>query len=143
MKITVKKPLVGEYKSITETPDQVFAEKMLGDGFVVFPTVGEVRAPFDGQIVTAFPTGHSIGLRSKKGVEVLIHVGIDTVNLKGQGFSLKVKEGDKVKEGALLLEFDLDFISKNAPSIATPFVFIEKTVTLLKEKNDSLQIVIE
>jgi len=139
MKINFKKPLKGVIKNITETPDEVFSSKMLGPGFVIIPEDGTVTAPIDAEIVTIFPTGHAIGLKTKKGLEILIHVGLDTVELKGEGFTLHKKVGDKVKTGDILITFDLDFITKNATSSATPVVFLQKNdVKIVKEHNDSL-----
>lgn len=116
-------PVKGEAKVMTETPDPTFAQKMMGDGIVIFPTEGKVYAPCDCSVQFVFGTKHAIGLKSKEGIEILIHVGIDTVKLNGEGFNVVVKDGDEVKKGDLLMEFDLDFISNNASSIATPIVF--------------------
>ncbi|WP_059174269.1 glucose-specific PTS transporter subunit IIBC [Bacillus sp. FJAT-27445] len=116
-------PLKGEIKSITEVPDQVFAGKMMGDGFAIEPSEGLVVSPADGKIINLFPTKHAIGILSNTGKEILIHVGIDTVNLKGEGFETLVSENEMVKKGQPLLKFNLDFIKKNASSTITPIVF--------------------
>ncbi|APH05518.1 glucose-specific PTS transporter subunit IIBC [Bacillus weihaiensis] len=116
-------PLTGEIKPITEVPDQVFSGKMMGDGFAILPTEGTIVSPVNGKILNVFPTKHAIGIQSEGGKEILIHVGIDTVNLKGEGFETFVQEGDVVEQGQKLLEVDLDFVKKNAPSIMTPIVF--------------------
>ncbi len=116
-------PIDGRVASIEETPDDAFSQKMLGDGIVVFPTGSEVHAPCDGSIEVLFPTGHAIGMKSADGTELLIHVGIDTVNLDGKGFTPHVKQGDTVKRGDLLLTIDLPFIEANAPSAAVPMIF--------------------
>ncbi|MGG4170134.1 glucose-specific PTS transporter subunit IIBC [Rossellomorea vietnamensis] len=116
-------PITGEIKDITEVPDQVFSGKMMGDGFAIVPTEGTIVSPITGKVVNVFPTKHAIGLESKAGREVLIHVGIDTVKLEGKGFEALVKEGDQVEAGQPLLEVDLDYIKANAPSIMTPIVF--------------------
>ncbi|BCU82117.1 PTS system glucose-specific EIICBA component [Polycladomyces abyssicola] len=116
-------PMTGKLMPITEVPDQVFSQKMMGDGFAIEPTEGVVVSPVEGEIVNVFPTKHAIGIRSVGGHEILIHVGIDTVNLQGKGFESFISEGDKVKPGQKLLEVDLDYIKENATSIITPIVF--------------------
>ncbi|MEG0376913.1 MAG: glucose PTS transporter subunit IIA, partial [Eubacterium sp.] len=116
-------PIEGQVASITETPDDVFSQKMLGDGIVVFPTGSEIVAPCDGTVEVLFPTKHAIGLKSLEGTELLIHVGIDTVKLEGQGFDAHIKQGDTVKKGDKLMTIDLEFLEKNAPSTAVPMIF--------------------
>jgi glucose PTS system EIICBA or EIICB component len=113
----------GEIISITEVPDAVFSEKMMGDGFAIKPIDGKVVSPVSGKIINVFPTKHAIGIMSEDSLEVLIHVGIDTVNLKGEGFNVKVSEGETIKAGQTLMEIDLDFISTHATSTTTPVVF--------------------
>ncbi|MGE7604646.1 glucose-specific PTS transporter subunit IIBC [Peribacillus sp. NPDC097675] len=116
-------PIKGELKPITEVPDAVFAEKMMGDGFAIVPEDGLIVSPVDGTIVNLFPTKHAIGIVSDAGREILIHVGIDTVKLQGKGFETLVAQDDKVKSGQPLLKVDLDYIKQNATSIITPIVF--------------------
>ncbi|HEY5556778.1 glucose PTS transporter subunit IIA [Acetobacterium sp.] len=128
-------PIDGEIASITETPDDVFSQKMVGDGVVIFPTGNKIYAPCDASLDVLFPTKHALGLTSLNGTEILIHIGIDTVKLEGKGFKSFVKQGDQVKKGDLLLEMDLDYISQNSPSTAIPIVF-----TNLKE-NQKVKII--
>lgn len=116
-------PLRGEIKPITEVPDAVFSGKMMGDGFAIVPSEGVVVSPVDGEIVNFFPTKHALGILSNSGREILIHVGIDTVNLKGEGFEALVKENDQVQKGQPLLKVDLESIKDKVPSIMTPIVF--------------------
>jgi glucose PTS system EIICBA or EIICB component len=116
-------PLKGEIKPITEVPDQVFAGKMMGDGFAIIPSEGMVVSPVNGKIVNLFPTKHAIGILSDTGREILIHVGIDTVNLKGEGFETLVSENDIVEQGQPLLKVDLNYIKEHATSTITPIVF--------------------
>ncbi|MBM7694500.1 PTS system D-glucosamine-specific IIC component [Peribacillus deserti] len=136
-------PLQGELKPITEVPDQVFSEKMMGDGFAIVPTEGTVVSPVDGTIVNLFPTKHAIGIESDAGREILIHVGIDTVKLEGKGFETLVSQGDKVKKGQPLLKVDLDYIRENAASIITPIIFTNlkegEQVTIKKQGNVALK----
>lgn len=116
-------PVQGEMKLISETPDETFSQKMMGDGVVIFPTGNEVVSPCNGKIRMIFPTKHAIGIESDEGVEMLIHVGIDTVKLNGEGFEVLVNVDDQVKKGDKLLTFDLNYIRKNAASDATVLVF--------------------
>ncbi|PLS14636.1 PTS glucose transporter subunit IICBA [Bacillus sp. M6-12] len=116
-------PIKGEIKPITEVPDPVFAEKMMGDGFAILPEDGLIVSPVDGTIVNLFPTKHALGIESNAGREILIHVGIDTVKLGGEGFEALVSQGDKVEKGQPLLQVDLDYVKNHAPSILTPIVF--------------------
>lgn len=120
---TMASPMTGKLLPISEVPDQVFAEKMMGDGFAIEPTDGTVVSPVEGKITTVFPTKHAIGITSVTGREVLIHIGIDTVKLGGEGFTVYVEEGQSVHIGDKLVEFDVAYISKNAKSTVTPIVF--------------------
>lgn len=139
---TFTSPIKGEIKPITDVPDAVFSGKMMGDGFAIIPSEGVVVSPVDGKIVNLFPTKHALGILSDTGREILIHVGIDTVNLKGEGFETLVSENDKIEKGQPLLKVDLDFIKKNATSTITPIVFTNlaegESVTLKKQGNIDL-----
>ena len=114
--------MTGEVKAITEAPDQIFAQKLLGDGFVVFPSNGKVVAPFDGKISMIYKTKHAIALTSNNGIEVLIHIGLDTITLNGEGFELLVKEGDTVKRGQPILNADLALMKSKEIQMATPVI---------------------
>ncbi|MBU3134769.1 glucose-specific PTS transporter subunit IIBC [Clostridium gasigenes] len=116
-------PLTGRIVKLEEVPDKVFAEKIMGDGFAIEPKDNIVVAPVDGEIAILFPTKHAIGMVTSEGLELLIHVGIDTVKLNGEGFKAFVKQGDKVKAGDKLLEVDFKMIKEKVPSIITPIVF--------------------
>ncbi|WP_428910652.1 glucose-specific PTS transporter subunit IIBC [Niallia sp. Krafla_26] len=116
-------PIKGVLKPITEVPDQVFAGKLMGDGFAILPSEGKIVSPVDGKIINLFPTKHAIGILSNSGHEILIHVGIDTVKLNGQGFEALVAEGDQIVIGQPLLKVDLDVIKDQVPSLITPIVF--------------------
>ena len=128
-------PIAGPYGDVSGTPDEVFSQGMVGAGFVVSPTEGFVYAPFDGTISVLFPTGHAVAITDPKNVSLLIHVGLETVKMKGEGFTLHVAQGDTVKAGQLLITFDLEKIKKEAESILSPVVFTEtKAVDILKTK---------
>ncbi|MDQ0417437.1 PTS system D-glucosamine-specific IIC component [Croceifilum oryzae] len=120
---TFLSPMTGRVLPIKEVPDPVFADKLMGDGFAIDPAEGVVVAPVDGEIVNLFPSKHAIGIRSQSGREILIHIGIDTVQLKGEGFTAKIAQGDHVKAGQELVTFDLDYVKQHAKSIITPIVF--------------------
>ncbi|MBT9775899.1 hypothetical protein GPL15_05195 [Clostridium sp. MCC353] len=115
-------PITGMVKPLEECPDKVFAEGTLGKGVVIEPLEGKVYAPCDGVVSAIFDTLHAIGIQADHGAEVLIHVGMDTVNLKGQGFTAHVKSGDRIKTGQLLLEFDMDWIRSKGLSLITPVI---------------------
>ena len=115
-------PMAGEAVSITEVPDPTFAEGMMGDGIAIRPTDGKVCAPFNGTVDMMFETGHAVSLTTENGVEMLIHVGIDTVNLQGKHYTVHCQGGDKVKKGQLLIEFDKDAIAAEGYDTITPVV---------------------
>jgi PTS system glucose-specific IIA component len=119
---TIVAPLSGKIVSIEEVPDPTFAQKMMGDGIAIEPIEGVVVSPVDGEIVQFFHTKHAIGIQSQAGAEILIHVGLETVSMNGEGFEGHVKVGDKVKAGDKLLSFDLDLIKEKAASTVTPIV---------------------
>ncbi|AWN61391.1 beta-glucoside-specific PTS transporter subunit IIABC [Streptococcus sobrinus] len=112
----------GKIVELNQVDDPVFSTGVMGNGFAIIPTEGKVVAPFTGKVSMVFETKHAIGLRSNNGVEVLIHIGLDTVNLKGQYFKVHVKEGDTVSKGQLLVEFDLDKIKELGYDTVIPFI---------------------
>lgn len=118
----IASPLTGNILSLDKVNDETFAKKMLGEGIAIIPSNGNVVAPVTGIISSVFPTKHAIGLISQDGVEVLIHVGLETVNLKGEGFTSFVKEGDVVQKGDLLLEVDFESLSEKGYDITTPVI---------------------
>ncbi|MGU9538848.1 glucose-specific PTS transporter subunit IIBC [Clostridium tepidum] len=120
-------PIEGKILSITDVPDQVFSQKMMGDGFAIDPKNGTVVSPVDGVITTLFPTKHAIGITADNGLELLIHFGIDTVNLKGEGLEALVEQDAKVKAGDPILKVDIDKIKDKVPSIITPIIFTNLT----------------
>mgnify|MGYP002514729965 CR=1 FL=1 len=113
-------PMAGEAVSITEVPDPTFAEGMMGDGIAIRPTDGKVCAPFNGTVDMMFETGHAVSLISDSGIELLIHVGLETVGLKGAPFQVKVTNGQKVKKGDILMIADLDAIKAAGLPTITP-----------------------
>lgn len=115
-------PIQGELIALKDVNDEVFSGGIMGAGAAIIPENGEIRAPFDGTVVSIFQTKHAIGLISKQGVELLIHIGLDTVNLNGQFFDIKVTESDEVKKGDLLGMFDLAAIQKAGYDVTTPII---------------------
>lgn len=127
-------PMKGEAIPMEQVPDPVFAEKVMGDGFAVIPADGTVKAPLSGTVEAAFPTGHAFGIKTEDGMELLIHIGIDTVKLEGKGFEVFVKQGDTVKQGDVLVKVDLEYVKQQGKSTVSPVIFTSgETVSLLKK----------
>ncbi|SDM21337.1 N-acetylglucosamine-specific PTS transporter subunit IIBC [Sediminibacillus halophilus] len=116
-------PATGKVIDLTQVPDEVFSQKMMGDGFAIEPDEGLFVAPVDGKIINVFPTKHAVGIKAESGHEVLVHVGLDTVQLGGNGFEVFVEEGQQVKKGDKLLQVDLAYIKENASSAISPIIF--------------------
>ena len=123
--IVISSPITGRATDLSSVPDDAFANRMLGDGVAVTPSDGIVKAPEDGEILFVFDTKHAIGFMTNDGISMIIHIGIDTVKLDGQGFSVLVKAGDKVKKGDTIMELDLEYLKQNAPSIDSPVICTE------------------
>ncbi|MDS3882107.1 glucose-specific PTS transporter subunit IIBC [Staphylococcus hominis] len=125
-------PGTGHIIPLSEVPDKVFSEKMMGDGIGFVPEKGEIVAPFDGTVKTIFPTKHALGLESDTGIEVLIHIGIDTVKLNGEGFESLVDVNEPVTQGQPLMKINLAYLKEHAPSVVTPVIITnqgDKTLT--------------
>jgi PTS system beta-glucosides-specific IIC component len=120
----IKAPISGCLVDIKDVPDEVFSNKMLGNGNAILPDSGEVYAPFDAVVEQIFEAKHAIVLCGENEIKILIHIGIDTVNLEGKGFETFVKDGDKVKSGDLLIKADLEFIKENNYNTITPVVVL-------------------
>lgn len=133
---TVYSPVKGRAADISEAPDEAFAGRMMGDGAMVVPEEATVYAPEDGKVSFVFDTKHAIGFETAEGTALLLHMGIDTVNLGGKGFEVFVKDGDEVKKGDALMKLDLEYLKNNAPSLASPVLCTElaenQKVRLLK-----------
>lgn len=120
--IVLATPLAGWSTPLDEAPDAVFASRMMGDGLAIDPTAGTLHAPCDGELVLVAAARHALTLRTAGGCQILMHVGIDTVNLKGEGFTLAAAQGARVRTGDVLLRFDLDLLARRAPSLLTPVI---------------------
>lgn len=132
-----KSPVTGKTRKLSEIEDKAFASGAMGEGFAVELTDGKVVAPFDGEVMVCFPTGHAYGLKSTDGTEILIHIGMDTVQLDGKGFDVKVEAGQQIKRGDLLVNVDLDYVKSQGKPLTTPIVFTDGShIELLKENTD-------
>lgn len=130
-KLQIFAPINGEIIPLDQVPDPVFSQKMLGEGIAIMPKQGSIHAPIEGTVILVSDTKHAIGLRSSDGTEILIHIGLETVSLKGKGFTVLVKAGDTVSVGQSLIEVDWEYIREHAKSIITPIVITnsaERTV---------------
>lgn len=123
--ITIYSPVTGTAADLSETPDEAFAGRMMGDGAMVVPEEASVCAPDDGEVCFVFETKHAIGFQTASGIAMLLHMGIDTVNLNGEGFEVLVKDGDQVKKGDVLMKLDLEYLKSHAPSLASPVLCTE------------------
>ncbi len=135
--IIISSPMQGVAADLATAPDEAFAGRMMGDGAAVTPMDPIVRAPEDGEVCFVFETKHAIGFLTDSGISLLIHVGIDTVKLNGQGFEVYVENGQKVKKGDPMMKLDLGYLKDNAPSIVSPILCTElednQKIRLLKE----------
>ncbi len=131
--VTITSPLAGEVKELSQATDPVFAQGLMGRGVVIVPSQGELVSPVNGRVTVFFPTKHAIGILSDEGVEILMHIGMDTVNLEGKGFEGYVSQGDKVKVGDKLISFDIDMIKKAGYVTETPVIITNSDKYQLEE----------
>lgn len=117
-------PFDGKVVPLEEVPDDAFSKKIVGDGLAIIPESNELVAPFDGKIEQIFDTKHAFVLCSSDGLQILVHIGINTVNLKGGGFDIKIPSGREIKIGDVIAEVNFDFVAKNGYSIYTPLIFM-------------------
>jgi PTS system beta-glucosides-specific IIC component len=150
-KETIASPLSGEIVPLSKFSDPLFATETVGKGVTIEPEKGELFAPVDGVVTTLFPTGHAIGITSEGGAEVLIYIGVDTVNLQGQYFTAHVKQEDRVKQGDLLIEFDIEKIKAAGYQVTTPVVItntnqyldvVKTKSTFVRAKEDLLTVIV-
>jgi PTS system glucose-specific IIA component len=130
--VDIYSPINGILLKIEDVPDPVFSRKMVGDGVALEPTEGIVYSPVNGTLIQLFPTKHALGIKTEEGLEILIHIGMDTVEMKGNGFESFVSEGEKVKIGNKLLKFDMELVKKEhpltSPIIITNMDIVDKIV---------------
>ena len=132
-------PVTGEIVKLENVNDPVFSKKVMGDGIAIIPNSKKIYSPVSGIVSMIFPTKHAIGITKDNGLGVILHVGIETVNLKGEGFDLKVSRGQKVKAGELLMNIDLDFISSNYDPTTMIVFESEKPINITNLKEDFCQ----
>lgn len=141
--MNIHSPLKGKLETLESLEDGVFSAKIMGDGVVVMPQESIVRAPIAGKLVTVFPTGHAYGIEAKDGTKILIHIGLDTVNLNGEGFDVKVKQGKKVKQGDPLVEVNFAGIKSQVPSIGVIMIVTTDSKTKIVAKQTTGPALIE
>ncbi|MDU7241107.1 glucose PTS transporter subunit IIA [Clostridium sp.] len=148
-KETIKASITGIIKPLSEVRDDAFSHGALGKGVAIDPKEGKVVAPFDRTVMTLFPTKHAIGLVYDNGMEILIHIGLDTIQLEGKYFEAHIKQGDKVKQGQTLVTFDIKAIKKEGYILETPIIvtnssdyldFIETDKKSVKQNDELLTV---
>lgn len=131
----------GKIVDLSEVPDPVFAQKMMGDGFAMIPSEGKVVAPAAGEIIQVFPTKHAVGIKTVEGAEILIHIGLETVHMQGEGFEAHVQAGDMVSAGDTLVTFDLALVTEKASSTITPCIVtnmdVVESIEILNANSDT------
>ncbi|OCG78687.1 PTS glucose transporter subunit IIA [Gilliamella sp. Nev6-6] len=138
--IEIIAPLSGEIVKIEDVPDVVFAEKIVGDGIAIKPSGNKIVAPLNGKIGKIFETNHAFAIESDEGIELFVHFGIDTVELKGEGFTRVAEEGQQVKIGDTIIEIDLPLLESKAKSVLTPVVISNmETVAELTKLSGSVE----
>lgn len=121
-KLILHSPFDGQWMALDEVPDAVFSQRLVGDGFAIMPESSVLLSPCKGKIVQIFPTNHAVGIVTEEGLEVLIHIGIDTVELKGQGFERLADVGQMVEVGTPIVGISRDFIEQQGKSLITPII---------------------
>ena len=134
----IKAPIDGMLIPIEEVDDEVFSAKMAGDGIAIMPVGDTFAAPIDGVITKIFSTNHAFSIKNKQDLEVLVHIGLETVALKGEGFERLAQEGDEVKVGDPIIKVDLDYIKANAKDIVTPILVTDESKFDEIDKNDNV-----
>ncbi|MEG0327826.1 MAG: PTS glucose transporter subunit IIA [Erysipelothrix sp.] len=129
----------GKLISIDQVPDPVFSQKMMGDGYAIEVEGEAIYAPTDGEVTMIFPTKHALGFKTKKGTEILIHIGLDTVSLNGEGFTVHCNVGDKVKAGDKIVSIDYDLFRRQEINLVTPVVFTENTSFILNGVGNAVE----
>lgn len=118
-------PANGRLIDLGQVNDQVFSTRMMGEGFALVPSDGTITAPVSGTAVSVFPTGHAFGIHTDSGIDVLVHIGLDTVNLQGKGFNVHVKQGQRVNAGEVMVEFNPEILKQNNLDPTTMVIFTE------------------
>jgi glucose-specific phosphotransferase system IIA component len=133
--IGVVSPMDGELVALESINDDVFSKKLVGDGVAIIPSSGTVIAPINGTVTRIFPTKHAFMITSPNGIEVMVHVGLDTVELNGEGFTCLVKEGDRVNQASAILDVDFNFLKAKGKEIVTPIIITsDRDIEIDKDK---------
>jgi PTS system glucose-specific IIA component len=127
-------PVDGQVVALESVNDEVFSQKMAGDGVAILPISGTFCAPIDGIISKIFPTNHAFSIKGEKDLEVMVHIGLDTVSLKGQGFTRIAKEGNRVKQGDVIIEVDLEYLKSQGKESITPILILDESSVKSIEK---------
>ncbi len=130
--IVVVAPVSGEVIKLEDVKDDVFSQKLAGDGVAIIPSNGEIVSPIEGVITRLFPTHHAFLITTKDNIEVMVHIGLDTVELKGEGFKVLKQEGDKVKVNTPIIRVDLEYLKLKGKDIVTPIVVSDKSITNIR-----------
>jgi len=141
-KVVIRSPFRGKIVDISDVNDPAFSEKILGDGFAVIPNSKVAIAPCDGRVTQIFHTNHAFGITTNEGLEILVHIGLDTVKLDGAGFKRIVEVGDEVKTGTGIIEVDLDYIRSNGKDTITTIVItnMEAVENIVKSLNGNEEV---
>lgn len=123
----IKSPVDGQVVALESVEDEVFSQKLVGDGVAIVPMSNTFTAPIDGIVTKIFPTNHAYSIKSPKDLEVMVHIGLETVALEGKGFERMVNEGDQVKTGDVIIRADLAYIREHAKDIITPIIILEES----------------
>ncbi|WP_117170931.1 beta-glucoside-specific PTS transporter subunit IIABC [Paraliobacillus sediminis] len=138
----ITSPIKGEVVPLSDVNDQVFSSFAMGKGIAIQPTEGKAVSPVDGEITTIFPTGHAVGITSEHGAEILIHIGLDTVQLDGEHYTAHVKQGDQVKQGDLLIDFDVEAIKAAGYDVITPVIITNTNnyLEIVETNNEAVEV---
>ncbi len=138
MKLDYQSPILGAHLDISNTPDETFSSYMAGQGFVVFPIDNQIYSPVDGTITHIFPNKHAFVIKHDSGINLLIHIGLGTGELKGEGVHLLVEQSQQVKQGDHLAHFDFDFLKTHIEALVVLVVFVQKdSLTILNQNHES------
>ncbi|SFL69168.1 PTS sugar transporter subunit IIA [Salibacterium qingdaonense] len=133
-------PVTGTYIDLKDVPDPTFSEKMMGDGFAVESKEGRLSSPVKGRVLQVFPTHQAVGIKSEEGLDILLHIGLETVDRHGEGFHVHVREGQHVETGDPLIDFSLEQVGKRAKSAVTPLILTESSQIAAMEHKDVTEV---
>ncbi|SFP24651.1 PTS sugar transporter subunit IIA [Salibacterium halotolerans] len=138
--VVITAPVTGTYIDLKDVPDPTFSEKMMGDGFAVEPKEGRLLSPVKGRVLQVFPTNQAVGIKSDEGLDILLHIGLETVDRHGEGFHVHIREGQQVEAGELLIDFSLEQVGKRAKSAVTPLILTESSQIAAMEYKEASEV---